>query len=152
MIHSDNTELSEQKPYGSYVSVVLFFVICLLPCVGFLAKYGGQRGAIWIYVAMLGGSGLLSTILISLLANKLKRYRNIGHALTFLILGAIVGVGANIFVHIGISATLIFGVGLPLSAFFNSLIATFIFSIVALVIGLLIGCFCLPKTPDDEYE
>lgn len=29
MIHSDNTELSEQKPYGSYVSVVLFF--CYLP-------------------------------------------------------------------------------------------------------------------------
>ena len=44
MIHSDNTELSEQKPYGSYVSVVLFFVylalVFLLNMVDSVEQYG----------------------------------------------------------------------------------------------------------------
>lgn len=94
------------------------------------------------------GTGVCSAAALSLLAKILELDRTANGILLFLILGAIVGVVTTAVVYTARGLAIVFFFYLPLSALINSVIITFIYALIALALGLVIGCSVLPKPAD----
>ncbi|MBH5329608.1 hypothetical protein H9Q10_08005 [Eikenella sp. S3360] len=128
----------------------LVTVMGIIPCGLFMTKYGRHGSAAWLYLTMLGGAGLLSALIIGLLAKKLKLQRDLRGIVIFVFLGAVVGYLLAKLVFYGISFGIVLIFHLPLSAFLNGALLTFMYAMAALAAGLVAGCFLLPKHNNGE--
>ena len=124
----------------------LITIMSLVPSILFLLVYGHRGSPEWLCVFMLGGAGLVSASTTGWLANQLKLRRDIGSIVLFILIGVFIGplLGGMTFCVI----TFAIASYLPLSAFINSVLAAF----MALAVGLLVGCFLLPRNSRDEDE
>lgn len=69
----------------------LITIMSLVPSILFLLIYGHRGSAVWLYVCMLGGAGLVSASAIGWLANQLKLRRDIGSIVIFILIGVFIG-------------------------------------------------------------
>lgn len=151
---------SSQMPQGEqypprFATGLLITIMSLVPSILFLLLYGHRGSAVWLYVLMLGGAGLVSASAIGWLANQLKLRRDIGSIVIFILIGVFIGplLGGMTFCVITFAIVfIVFTFHLPLSAFINSVLATFTYAMMALAVGLLVGCFLLPRNSRDEDE
>ena len=130
----------------------LITIMSLVPSILFLLVYGHRGSPVWFYVFMLGGAGLVSASAIGWLANQLKLRRDIGSIVIFILIGVFIGPLLGGMTFCVITFAIVFTFHLPLSAFINSVLATFTYAMMALAVGLLVGCFLLPRNSRDEDE
>ena len=138
----------EQNP-PRFATGWLITVMAVVPGTLFLAVYGQRGRAVWLYFSMLAGAGLISAGVIGWLANQMKLRRDLGGVVIFILTGAVAGCLLGGITFYVITFAIVFTYHLPLSAFINSVLATFTYAMMALAAGLLVGCFLLPKNSRD---
>lgn len=138
----------EQNP-PCFATGWLITVMAVVPGMLFLAVYGQRGRAVWLYFSMLAGAGLISAGVIGWLANQMKLRLDPGGIVIFILTGAVVGCLLGGITFYVITFAIVFTYHLPLSAFINSVLATFTYAMMALAAGLLVGCFLLPKNSRD---